>query len=116
MNLFFYTQKETVEENGESKEVIKPGYSFDLDRVIMTYPVEEGLAILLSQNTDKLNPVDYQYKKDPKTGQKYPIKITKFEITSEPVTIQLTELDEINKFFSLVGGPVLEYKKEFKPE
>jgi hypothetical protein len=52
-----------------------------------------------------MNPTDYQYKINPVTKQKEPVKISKFEITSEPILIELTVLAEINEFFKLTGGP-----------
>jgi hypothetical protein len=52
-----------------------------------------------------MNPTDYQYKINPITKQKEPVKISKFEITSEPILIELTVLSEINAFFKLTGGP-----------
>jgi hypothetical protein len=85
--------------------VIKKGFSFDLNKVLMTYPTENGLAIVLEGAADKLNPVDYQYKIDPVTKQKVPVKITKFEITSEPIVVELKVKEEILAFFSLTGGP-----------
>jgi hypothetical protein len=71
----------------------------------MTYPTENGLAIVLEGAADKLNPVDYQYKIDPATKQKVPVKITKFEITSEPIVVELKVKEEILAFFNLTGGP-----------
>lgn len=103
--LFYYTEKEKIESGDEMELIIKHGFSFDVDKVVMTYPVEEGLAVVLSGNADKLNPVDYQYKIDPATKQKVPVKITKFEITSEPIVIMIKDKEEILKFFSLTGGP-----------
>lgn len=105
MRLFYYTQKEKLEEGEEMELVTKTGYSFDLDKVIMTYPDEKGLSVVLNQNVDKLNPVEYEYKIDPQTKQKVPVKIKKFEVTSEPMVVNLTEAAEITKFFELTGGP-----------
>ena len=103
--LFYYTEREKIENGEEMELVIKRGYSFDTDKVLMTYPTENGLAIVLEGAADKLNPVDYQYKIDPATKQKVPVKITKFEITSEPIVVELKVKEEILAFFSLTGGP-----------
>jgi len=103
--LFYYTEKEKIESGEEMELVIKKGFSFDLNKVLMTYPTENGLAIVLEGAADKLNPVDYQYKIDPVTKQKVPVKITKFEITSEPIVVELKVKEEILAFFSLTGGP-----------
>jgi len=110
MKLFFYTEKETVDVDGEQKEIAKPGYSFDLESVIMTYPTTDGLSVVLSSNADKLTPIEYKYRTDPKTKERIPVKIAKFEITSEPITIELKDADEINAFFAAVGGPELNLK------
>ena len=107
MKLFYYTQKDKVEDGEEMELVTKTGYSFDLDKVIMTYPDEKGLSVVLNQNVDKLNPVEYEYKIDPQTKQKVPVKIKKFEVTSEPMVVNLTEPSEINLFYSLTGGPTV---------
>jgi len=103
--LFYYTEREKIENGEEMEFVIKKGYSFDTTKVLMTYPTENGLAIVLEGAADKLNPVDYQYKIDPATKQKVPVKITKFEITSEPIVVELKVKEEILAFFSLTGGP-----------
>jgi hypothetical protein len=103
--LFYYTEREKIENGEEMELVIKRGYSFDTNKVLMTYPTENGLAIVLEGAADKLNPVDYQYKIDPATKQKVPVKITKFEITSEPIVVELKVKEEILAFFSLTGGP-----------
>ena len=103
--LFYYTEREKIENGEEMELVIKKGYSFDTNKVLMTYPTENGLAIVLEGAADKLNPVDYQYKIDPTTKQKVPVKITKFEITSEPIVVELKVKEEILAFFSLTGGP-----------
>jgi hypothetical protein len=103
--LFYYTEREKIENGEEMELIIKRGYSFDTNKVLMTYPTENGLAIVLEGSADKLNPVDYQYKIDPATKQKVPVKITKFEITSEPIVVELKVKEEILAFFSLTGGP-----------
>jgi hypothetical protein len=103
--LFYYTEREKIENGEEMELIIKKGYSFDTNKVLMTYPTENGLAIVLEGSADKLNPVDYQYKIDPATKQKVPVKITKFEITSEPIVVELKVKEEILAFFSLTGGP-----------
>lgn len=97
--VFFYTQKETVSvqnEDGSSteQEVVKAGYTLNVERVLMTYPDQQGLAVVLDHNVDKLNPVEYEYKIDPQTKQRVPVKVKKFEITSEPVVIYITEEEE----------------------
>ena len=101
MKLFYYTS--TPEEGQES--VGEKGYSFDIDSVLLTYPSKEGLAVVLKGNADKLNPVDYQYKVDPKTKQRVPVKVSKFEITSEPIVVTITKQEEIEHFYALTGGP-----------
>jgi hypothetical protein len=103
--LFYYTEKEKIESGEEMELIVKKGYSFDLNKVLMTYPTDNGLAIVLEGSADKLNPVDYQYKIDHATKQKVPVKITKFEITSEPIVVELKVKEEILAFFSLTGGP-----------
>ncbi len=103
--LFYYTEREKIENGEEMELVIKRGYSFDTNKVLMTYPTENGLAIVLEGAADKLNPVDYQYKIDPATKQKVPVKITKFETTNEPIVVELKVKEEILAFFSLTGGP-----------
>lgn len=103
--LFYYTEVEKIEDGEEMELVTKHGFSFNLDSVLMTYPVEDGLAIVLSGNADKINPVDYQYKTDKVTKQRVPVKITKFEITSEPIVVYLKRKEEILAFFNVTGGP-----------
>lgn len=105
MNLFYYTEIEKDTHEDEMTITRKNGYSFSLESVIMTYPEKEGLAIVLGRNADKLNPVDYQYKINPNTKQKEPIKITRFEVTSEPIVVVLKDQSEIKKFLELTGGP-----------
>lgn len=105
MKLFYYTDIE-VKSNEDGRNTIrKNGYSFDLDSVVMTYPEKEGLAVILNRNADKLNPIDYQYKINPTTKQKEPVKITKFETTSEPIVVVIKDPREIEAFFHLTGGP-----------
>ena len=104
-NLFYYTEVKTETVDGQETVNVETGYSFSLDDVIITYPDGEVLNVVLSIGADKINPVDYQYKKDPKTGQRVPIKVSKFEITNEPVVVQLKVKDEINQFFKLTNGP-----------
>ena len=103
--LFYYSEKEKIENGEEMELVIKKGFSFEISKVLMTYPTDNGLAVVLDGNADKLNPVDYQYKIDPATKQKVPVKITKFETTSEPIVVELKVKEEILAFFSLTGGP-----------
>lgn len=105
MNLFYYTEKIKKEHEDEMELIIEKGYSFDLDKVIMTYPTKEGLAIVLSHNSDKLNPVEYEYKIDPATKQRVPVKVKKFEITSEPIVVNLTDKEEVARFYKLTNGP-----------
>lgn len=105
MNLFYYTEIETKSQGEQTKEIRKNGYSFLLDSVIMTYPEKDGLAVVLNRNADKLNPIDYQYKINPTTKQKEPVKITKFEVTSEPIVVILKDIREIESFLKLTGGP-----------
>lgn len=104
--LFYYTEKEKIENGEEMEVIIKKGFSFNLDRVLMTYPTNDGLAVVLEGNADKLNPVDYQYKIDPATKQKVPVKITKFEITSEPIVVELKVKEEVIAFLAATGGPL----------
>ena len=104
-NLFYYTEVKTETVDGQETVNVETGYSFSLDYVIITYPDGEVLNVVLSIGADKINPVDYQYKKDPKTGQRVPIKVSKFEITNEPVVVQLKVKEEINQFFKLTNGP-----------
>ena len=85
--------------------VTKTGFSFDLERVIMTYPEKNGLAVVLSHNSDKLNPVEYEYKIDPTTKQRVPVNVKKFEITSEPIVINLVNPEDVTRFFEEVNGP-----------
>jgi hypothetical protein len=103
--LFYYTDIESVPSEQGTQTTRKNGYSFDLDSVVMTYPEKDGLAIILNRNADKLNPTDYQYKINPTTKQKEPIKITKFEVTSEPIVVVLKDPREIDSFLNLTGGP-----------
>lgn len=105
MRLFYYTEKEKKEDGEEMELLVKTGFSFDLDSVIMTYPQDKGLAVVLNRNADKINPVEYEYKIDPQTKQRVPVKVKKFEITSEPIVINLTQADEIARFFSMTEGP-----------
>lgn len=105
MRLFFYTEKQKIEDGDEMEIVTKTGFSFDLDKVIMTYPEKNGLAIVLSHNSDKLNPVEYEYKIDPATKQRVPVKVKKFEITSEPIVINLVNPEDVTRFFEEVNGP-----------
>ena len=103
--LFYYTEKEKIENGEEMELIIKKGYSFEISKVLMTYPTDDGLAIVLDGNADKLNPVDYQYKIDPATKQKVPVNITKFDTTSAPIVVELKVTEEVLAFFSLTGGP-----------
>jgi len=103
--LFYYTEKEKTSHEDEMELVIKKGYSFNLNTVIMTYPEKNGLAVVLNRNADKLNPTDYQYKINPQTKVKEPVKITKFEITSEPIVVLLSEPNDIKRFLEVTGGP-----------
>lgn len=105
MKLFFYTEKQKIEDGDEMEIVTKTGFSFDLERVIMTYPEKNGLAVVLSHNSDKLNPVEYEYKIDPTTKQRVPVKVKKFEITSEPIVINLVNPEDVTRFFEEVNGP-----------
>lgn len=105
MKQFYYTQVTKTQHEDEVDMTIETGFSFDLDSVLLTYPVDKKLAVVLKSSADKLTPVDYQYKINPTTKQKEPVKITKFETTSEPIVIELTVLEEINRFFELTGGP-----------
>jgi hypothetical protein len=105
MKLFYYTDIESAPSEQGTQTTRKNGYSFDLDSVIMTYPEKEGLAIILNRNADKLNPIDYQYKINPTTKQKEPVKITKFETTSEPIVVVIKDSREIDAFLHLTGGP-----------
>lgn len=105
MNLFYYSEIEKESHEDEVNITRKNGYSFSLDHVIMTYPDEGTLNIVLSNNADKLNPVDYQYKINPQTKKKEPIKITKFETTSEPIVVQLKDTSDITRFLKATGGP-----------
>ena len=103
--LFYYSEKEKIENGEEMELVIKKGFSFEISKVLMTYPTDNGLAVVLDGNADKLNPVDYQYKIDPATKQKVPVKITKFEITSEPIVVELKVKEEVLAFLAATGGP-----------
>ena len=105
MSLFYYTEVSKVQHEDELDLTVKTGYSFNLEDVVLTYPEGNNLYVVLAVHADKMNPVEYQYKIDPKTKQKVPVKVSKFEITSEPISILLTVKDEINKFFELTGGP-----------
>jgi len=105
MKQFYYTQVTKTQHEDEVDMTIETGYSFDLDSVLLTYPSDKKLVIVLKQSVDKMTPTDYQYKVDPVTKQKHPVKVSKFEITSEPILIELTVLSEINEFFKLTGGP-----------
>lgn len=106
MKQFYYTQVTKTQHEDEVDVTIETGFSFDLDSVLLTYPTEKKLAVVLKRSADKLNPVEYQYKVNPATKQKEPVKISKFETTSEPIVVELTVLSEINEFFKLTGGPV----------
>lgn len=103
--LFYYTEKEKIENGEEMELIVKKGFSFDITKVLMTYPTQDGLAVVLQGNADKINPVDYQYKIDPATKQKVPVKVTRFEITSEPIVVELKVKEEILAFFNMTGGP-----------
>lgn len=105
MRLFYYTEKQKIEDGDEMELVTKTGFSFDLDKVLMTYPDKGGIAVVLAHNSDKLNPVEYEYKIDPATKQRVPVKIKKFEITSEPIVVNLVDPYEIAKFFKETNGP-----------
>lgn len=105
MNLFYYTEIDRESHEDEMTITRRTGYSFSLDSVIMTYPDKEGLAVVLNSNADKLNPTDYQYKINPTTKQKEPVKITKFEVTSEPIVVVIKDPTEIKNFLKLTGGP-----------
>jgi len=106
MNLFYYTEiKESSSEAFETKTETVTGYSFNIEDVILTYPNGDALNVVLSMGADKMNPVEYQYKKDASTGQRVPVKVSKYEITNEPIVIELKVKEEINRFFSLTGGP-----------
>ena len=105
MNLFYYSEIEKESHEDEVNITRKNGYSFDLDSIIITYPDADTLNIVLSHNADKLNPVEYQYKVNPQTKKKEPVKITKFETTSEPIVVQLKDPSDITRFLQVTGGP-----------
>jgi hypothetical protein len=105
MKLFFYTEKQKIEDGDEMEIITKTGFSFDLDKVIMTYPEKNGLAVVLAHNSDKLNPVEYEYKIDPSTKQRVPVKVKKFEITSEPIVVNLVNPEDVTRFFEETNGP-----------
>lgn len=107
MRLFYYTEVTPPAEGEEVAAVPEFGYSFDLDSILLTYPSKDGISVVLNRNADKLTPVEYQYKTDPKTKQRYPIKVSKFENTSEPIVINLTKPEDIKRFFEETGGPVV---------
>jgi hypothetical protein len=105
MKLFYYTDIEKESHEDEMTITRKNGYSFHLDSVLLTYPDKEGLAVVLNRNADKLNPIDYQYKINPTTKQKEPVKITKFETTSEPIVVVLKDVTDIKRFLEITEGP-----------
>lgn len=105
MKLFYYTEIEVKSLEEGTQIIRKNGYSFNLESVILTYPEKDGLAVVLNRNADKLNPVEYQYKINPQTKQKEPIKVSKFENTSEPIVAVIKDPKEIEDFLMLTGGP-----------
>jgi hypothetical protein len=105
MNLFYYSEVDKESHEDEINITRKNGYSFNLDLVMLTYPNEGNLAVVLSSNADKMNPVDYQFKINPSTGKKEPVKVTKFEIVSEPIVVYLSDPSDIKRFLDLTGGP-----------
>lgn len=104
--LFYYTEVSKSQFEDEIDLTVKTGFSFNIEDVLLTYPddKEPYLNIVLAVGADKMNPVDYLYKKD-ETGRKVPYKVSKFEITNEPIMIQLKVKEEINRFFELTNGP-----------
>lgn len=105
MSLFYYSEIEKETHEDEVNITRKNGYSFSLESIIMTYPDGDTLNVVLSHNADKLNPVEYQYKVNPQTKKKEPVKITKFETTSEPIVVQLKDPSDISRFLQATGGP-----------
>ena len=47
MKQFYYTQVTKTQHEDEVDVTIETGYSFDLDSVLLTYPVEKKLAVVL---------------------------------------------------------------------
>ena len=45
--LFYYSEKEKIENGEEMELVIKKGFSFEISKVLMTYPTDNGLAVVL---------------------------------------------------------------------
>ena len=45
--LFYYTEKEKIESGEEMELIVKKGYSFNINKVLMTYPTDNGLAVVL---------------------------------------------------------------------
>lgn len=105
MKLFKYSVDETITlEDASQETVTKSGYSFDLEKVTMTYPESNHLNVVLNQNADKINPVEYEYKVDRETKQRVPVRVKKFEITSEPIVVTLTREEDITAFWAEMGS------------
>ena len=103
--LFYYSEVEKTSHEDEMDITRKNGYSFNIEMVMLTYPDKDGLAVVLASNADKMNPIDYQYKINPETKQKEPVKSTKFEVTSEPIVLVLKDQSDILRFLKATGGP-----------
>lgn len=110
MNLFYYTERKKIEDGEEMELIVNQGFSFNLDDVLMTYPTEKGLTIVLKRSSDRITPTEYKYRVQ--NGSKVPVGVAKYEVVNEPIVIELTVTEEILAFYKATNGPsvLTEYK------
>lgn len=111
-NLFYYTVVLKEEHEDEMSIDHVHGASFNLDDVLMTARPKgrpEHLEVVLKHNFEEIIPVDYKMElvTDPQTKRRVqrPVKATKFEVVSQPLTIILTLKEDIDRFFQLTNAP-----------
>jgi hypothetical protein len=111
-NLFYYTVTVKEEHEDEMTIDVVNGASFNLDDVLMTARPKnrpEHLEVVLKHNFEEIVPLDYKMEvfTNPvtKRREQRPVKATKFEVVSQPLTVILTDKADIDRFFKLTNAP-----------
>jgi hypothetical protein len=111
-NLFYYTVTVKEEHEDEMTIDVVNGASFNLDDVLMTARPKnrpEHLEVVLKHNFEEIVPLDYKMEVfvNPvtKRREQRPVKATKFEVVSQPLTVILTDKADIDRFFKLTNAP-----------
>jgi hypothetical protein len=119
-NLFYYTVVVKSQHEDEVDIDYLNGNSFNLSDVLMTSRPKndpEKLEVILRHNFEEIVPVDYKYEPyiNPQTKKKEmrPVKATKFEVVSQPVTVILTLKDDIERFFKVTSAHFLPRENAF---